>query len=125
MVFLNNFKNLCKQLKTETLCVIVDCHSILIIQNAVGEIGRSTERVDQLQKDKISDQKTIIQLQKDVIKIRSNEVNDVKSTVQSEDKTFSSILKKNVPQTLSKKTIKAAVKSEEEHRSKNVVIYGL
>jgi hypothetical protein len=34
-------------------------------------------------------------------------------------------LKKDVPQTLSKKTIRAAVKSEEEHRSKYVVIYGL
>ena len=38
-------------------------------------------------------------------------MNEVKSTVQTEVKSFSSIVKKKCPPTLSKKTVEAAVKS--------------
>jgi hypothetical protein len=111
----------------ETVCFILDSFSVPLLKNAVTSIDRSTKRIDELQKEKIDDQKKIIQLKDEVIEKKSVLLNDVKSTVQTEVKSFSSIVKKNCPPTLSKKTIEAAVKSacDKEDRSKNVIIYGI
>jgi hypothetical protein len=54
-------------------------------------------------------------------------MNEVKSTDQTEMKSFSSIVKKNCPTPLMRKTIEAAVKSvcDREDRSKNIIIYDI
>ena len=77
----------------------------------MGSIDRSAKRIDELQKEKIEDQNKIIQLKDEVLERKSVVLNEVKSTVQTEVKSFSSIVKKNCPPALSKKTIEAAVKT--------------
>ncbi|KAL5254548.1 hypothetical protein ACHWQZ_G014108 [Mnemiopsis leidyi] len=57
---------------------------------------------------------------------KSDELNEVTSTVRTEMKSFSTIVK-NCPATLTRKTIEAAVKSacDKDDRSKNIIIYGI
>ena len=90
-------------------------------------IERTTEQIDKLQRETIEDQKTIIGLQEQIMKKRSDELQEVKSTVQTELKSYSSMVKKNCSTTLTKKTIESAVKSacQQEDRSKNIIIYGI
>ncbi|KAL5250473.1 hypothetical protein ACHWQZ_G016267 [Mnemiopsis leidyi] len=111
----------------ETVCYIMDEFSVPLLKNAIRSVESLTKRIDELQREKIDDQRKIIQLKDEVLDKRSNELNDVKSTVQTEIKSFSSIVKKNCPATLSRKKIEAAVKSvcEKEDRSKNIIIYGI
>ena len=111
----------------ETVCYILDSFSVPLLKNAVSSIDRSAKRIDELQKEKIDDQNKIIQLKDEVLERKSVVLNEVKSTVQTEVKSFSSIVKKNCPPTLSKKTVEAAVKSvcDKEDRSKNIIIYGI
>ena len=84
----------------ETVCYILDSFSVPLLKNAVSTIDRNAERIDELQKEKIDDQKTIIQLKDEVLMKRSDELNEVKSTVQAEMKSYSSIVKKSCPSTL-------------------------
>ena len=111
----------------ETVCFILDSYSIPLLKNAVSTIDNNVKRIDELQSEKIDDQKKIIQLNEKVAEKKSAELNEVKSTVQTEMKSYSAIVKKNCPPILTRKTIEAAVKSacDKEDRSKNVVIYGL
>ena len=111
----------------ETVCQILDSYSVPLIRNAVGLIDRCSKRIDQLQNEKIGDQEKIIQLQAEIMEMKSNELGEIKSTVQTEMKSFSSVLKKNTEPAICHKTIKAAVKSvcDEEDRSKNVIVYGI
>ena len=111
----------------ETVCYILDSVSVPLLKNAVSTIDRNTERIDELQKEKIEDQKTIIQLKDEIVMKSSDELKEVKSTVQDEMKSYSSIVKKNFPTPLTRKTIEAAVKSvcDQEDRSRNLIIYGI
>ena len=111
----------------ETVCYILDSYSVPLLKNAVSAIDRCAKRIDELQREKIDDQKEIIQLKDKVIAKKSDDLNEVKCTVQTEIKSFSSIVKKSCPATLSKRTIEAAVKSfsDKEDRSKNLIIYGI
>ena len=111
----------------ETVCYILDSFSIPLLKNAVSTIDRNAKRIDELQKEKIDDQKKIIHLNEKVMEKKSAELNEVKSAVKTEMKSFSSIVKKNCPPTLTRKTIEAAVKSvcDKEDRSKNIIIYGI
>ena len=111
----------------ETVCHILDSFSIPLLKNAMSNMDSIKKRVDDLQKEKINDQKEIIQLKDKIIEKKSDELNEVTSTVKTEMKSFSTIVKKNCPATLTKKTIEAAVKSacDKEDRSKNIIIYGI
>ena len=111
----------------ETVCHIMDSFSVPLLKNAVSTADALTKRVDELQKEKIDDQKEIILLKDKFMEKRTDELNKVKATVQAEMKSFSSIVKKSCPTNLTKKTIEAAVKSvcDQEDRSKNVIIYGI
>jgi hypothetical protein len=93
----------------------------------VSKIDSNSKRIDELQSQKIDDQMKIIKLNEKVVEKKSAELNTVKSTVQTEMKSYSAIVKKNCPPSLTRKTIEAAVKSacDKEDRSKNVIIYGL
>ena len=111
----------------ETVCYILDSFSVPLLKNAVSSVDCSTKRIVELQRKKIDDQNEIIRLKDKVIEKKSDELKEVKSTVQTEIKSFSSIVKKNSPSTVTRKTIEAAVKSvcDQEDRSKNVIIYGV
>ena len=95
-----------------------------------------------LQREKIEDQKTIIDLQQKLLKQKEeglksvetvvqsavqNELKSVQTTVQTEMKSYSSALTGSRPAAISEKKIISAVKSaaEKEDRKRNVIIYGV
>ena len=85
------------------------------------------EEMDQLKSEKIADQNTVIKLQEQLIEMKSVELTSVQTTVKSELKSWSSVVKNSCSKALAPKKVKAALKraSEEEDRSQNLVIYGL
>ncbi|KAL5260733.1 hypothetical protein ACHWQZ_G010775 [Mnemiopsis leidyi] len=111
----------------ETDCHILDSFSIPLLKNAMSNMDSIKKQVDDLQEEKINDQKEIIQLKDKIIEKKSDELNKVTSTVKTEMKSFSTIVKKNCHATLTKKTIEAAEKSarDKDDRSKNIIIYGI
>ena len=83
--------------------------------------------IDQLKDEKISDQNTVIdKLQGQLIEMKSDDLTSVQTTVKSELKSWSSVVKNSCSKALAPKKMKAALKraSEEEDRSQNLVIYG-
>ena len=111
----------------ETVCNILDSFSVPLLKNAMSTFETTSKRIDEFQREKIDDQRKIIQLGDEVLDKRSEELNDVKSTVLTGMKSSSLIAKKSCPTTITRKTIEAAVKSvcDKEDRSKNVIIYGM
>ena len=85
------------------------------------------DEIDQLKDEKIADQNTVIKLQGQLLEKKSEDLTSVQATVQSELKTWSSVVKNSCSKALAPKKMKAALKraSEEEDRSQNLVIYGL
>ena len=83
--------------------------------------------LDGLKDDKISDQKKIIQLQGELIDKKNEELGSVKDTVETELKSYSSVLKESCSAALTPQKIASAVKqvNAQEDRSKNVIIFGL
>ena len=95
----------------ETVSYILDSFSVPLLENAVRVINTKTERIEELQREKIGDQQTIIKLQEEVIKKNSDELKEVKSTVQTEMKSFSSAVQRTCSTALSAKKIATAVKN--------------
>ena len=85
------------------------------------------ERVGELQEQKIDDQARILELQRDLIVRRDDELKAVHTTVQTEMKSYSSAVAKSCTAALAPKKIEAAVRkvSDKDDRSKNVIIYGV
>ena len=118
----------------ETVCCILNSYAVPLLQNAVPLIPQ----IDQLKSEKIEDQKTVIDLQNQLIvkkdeeleAVKSSvreEVCSIKSTVQAEMKSYSSVVSKSCSTALAPKKIEAAVKkaSDREDRSRNLIIYGI
>ena len=107
----------------ETVCFILDSCSVPLLLNAVPIV----DRVGELQEDKIDDQAKILELQRDLIVRRDNELKAVQNTVQTEMKSYSSMVAKNCSTALAPKKIEAAVRkvSDKEDRSRNVIVYGV
>lgn len=84
-------------------------------------------QIEKLQEEKIYDQKEVIDLQKELITKKDNELSSVNKTVEKEMKSFSSVLQQSCTTALSPKNIATAVKkiSKEEDRTKEVVIFGV
>ena len=80
-----------------------------------------------LKDDKIRDQERIIQLQSELIGKKNEELCSVKDTVETELKSYSSVLKESCSAALTPQKIASAVKqvNAQEDRSKNVIIFGL
>ena len=87
----------------------------------------AAERVDKQNISLIAEQKTVIDLQKQLIEKKDEELKSVQTTVQTEMKSYSSALKKTCAAALTPKKICTAVKTiaEKDKRSRNVVIYGI
>ncbi len=105
----------------ETVCYILDSLSVPLLQNAVPIV----DRIDELQKEKIGDQQKIIELQDEVIVKKSDEIKAIRTTVETEIKTYSSAVEKSCSAALSTKKIEAAVRkvADIDDRSKNIVVY--
>ena len=107
----------------ETVCWIVDSCSVPLLQNAVPLV----DKVSELQEDMIHRQAKVLELQRELILRRDEEIKAVQSTAQKEVKTFSAVVEKNCSVAFSTKKIEAAVKkvADAEDRSKNIIVYGV
>ena len=107
----------------ETVCFILDSNAVPLL-DADNEV---IERVTELREQKIEDQETIIKLQQNVIEKSNENFQSVKSTVQEELKSYSSVLTKSCSSALSPKKLEAVVKkvAVTEEMSKNAIVYGL
>ena len=107
----------------ETVSYILDSFSVPLLENAVPIV----DRISELQGDKINDQAKILELQRDLILRRDNELKAVQNTVQTKMKSYSSVVAKNCSAALAPKKIEAAVRkvSDKDDRSRNVIIYGV
>ena len=107
----------------ETVCFILD-------QYAIPGLDKATllsDEVESLKNEKISDQRSIISLQGQLIDKHEDNVKSVQSaiqtTVETEMKTYASA----VTRSCSSRKIEGAVKkvADKEERSRNVIVYGL
>ena len=90
----------------ETVCCILDTFSVPLLSSAVP----LAKRVEKLKDEKICDQKSIIDLQKKVIEISQEGLKAVQTTVQTEMKSYSSVLSNNYAAALAPRKIQAAVR---------------
>ncbi|KAL5268695.1 hypothetical protein ACHWQZ_G002522 [Mnemiopsis leidyi] len=94
---------------------------------ALPLMSNASSQLERLRSDKISDQEEIIQLQRDLVHKKNEEIGLVSKTVEAELKTYSSVLQQSCSSALSPRKIAAAVKtvSKEEDRSKEIVVFGV
>ena len=90
----------------ETVCNILDSFSVPLLKNAMSTFETMSKRIDEFQREKIDDKRKIIQLKDEVLDKRSEELNDVKSTVLTEMKSFSLMVKMSCPTTITRKQLK-------------------
>ena len=124
----------------ENACYLLDTCSIPLLQKAC-EI-ETVQDICKLQREKIDDQKSIIELQKKLLDQNEKNLNSVQTvvkntvqeelksaqnTLQTEIKSYSSALTNTCSAALSQKKISVAVKSatDREDRSRNIIIYGV
>ena len=83
--------------------------------------------IEQLQEEKINDQRTIIELQEKLISKKDENLGLVSQTVEKELKSYSSALQQSCSTALSPTNIATAVKKivKEEDRTKEVVVFGV
>ena len=107
----------------ETLVDILHVYSAPLLMSATN----LEDEIDQLKDEKIADQNTAIKLQGQLIEKKSEDLTSVQTTVKSELKAWTSVVKNSCNKALAPKKMKVALKraSEEEDRSQNLVIYGL
>ncbi len=90
----------------ETVCCILDSYAVPLLEKGEPLI----ERIELLQEEKIKDQAAIINLQNKLIEKREEEISAMKTTVESEMKTYSSAVTKSCRVALAPSKIQAAVK---------------
>ena len=80
-----------------------------------------------LLKEKVDDQKTIIQLQSQLIEKKKDDVQSFKETVQEEVKSYADMVTTSCANALAPRKLETAVKKikESEDRSRNLMIHGL
>ena len=132
-VFLNK-----RNVPKESICLWLENVCSLLEQFCIPTLYGAMAKCDEQNRKVIKSQKTIIDLQAEVIKksdlelasLKSTvkeELKSVQTTVQSEMKSYSSVLSKTCSAALSQRKLQSAVKlaAEKEDRSRNVVIYGV
>ena len=104
------------------------------VQNLTGVLSKSrtllksaVAKIDELKNDHLTSQKSVINLQEELIKNKSEQIDSVKTTVKTEMKSWTDIVKQSCSKTVTPKKLKEAVKSAviEEDRSRNVMIFGI
>ena len=91
----------------ETVCFILDSNAVPLLHAADQE---ATKRVNELREEKIADQDTIIKLQQKLLEKSDENFDSVKTTVQQELKSYSSVVSKSCSTALSSKKLIAVVK---------------
>ncbi|KAL5269856.1 hypothetical protein ACHWQZ_G003358 [Mnemiopsis leidyi] len=100
---------------------------VLLEQCCLPLMSSARKTVEQLQEDKISDQRTVIELQEKLIRKKDRELGVVSQTVEKELKSYSSVLQQSCTTALSPKNIVTAVQkiTKEEDRTKEVLVFGV
>ena len=105
------------------------------VQSLAGIVNRSQSvlrlaaaKVDELKSDNLKNQSRLISLQKEMIQKKSEQLDSVKNTVQTEMKTWAGVVSKSCSNisTVAPRKIIEAVKSAvgEEDRARNFMVYG-
>ena len=99
----------------------------LLEECCVPLMSSARKTIEQLQEEKISDQRTVIELQEKLINKKERELGSVSRTVEKELKSYSSVLQQSCSTALSPTKIASAVKkiAKEEDRTKEVVVFGV
>jgi hypothetical protein len=84
-------------------------------------------QIENLQEEKIEDQKNIIKLQNGLIFQKNEEIALVSKTVEAELKTYSSALQQSCSTAICPKNIAAAVQkvTREDDRSREILVFGV
>ena len=90
-----------------------------VLKNNIELCKAAAGKIDEMKSEQILNQKRFIELQEEKLE-------SVKTTVKTEVKSWSEILKKNCGPTPTLKSVKQAVKSvvDENDRTKNIIVYG-
>ena len=99
----------------------------LLEQCCLPLMSTARKNIEQLQEDKICDQKTVIELQGKLISKKDEELGLVSQTVEKELKSYSAAVQQSCTTALSPRNIATAVKkiTKEEDRTKEVVVFGV
>ena len=99
----------------------------LLDRCCVPLMSSARSRIEDLQEEKIADQKEVIELQKKLIGKKDGELGHVSKTVEDGLKSYSSVLQQSCTTALSPKNIATAVKkiAKDDDRSKEVVVFGV
>ena len=99
----------------------------LLDQCSLPLMSNARVQLENLNGEKIEDQKSIIKLQSDLISQKNEELGLVSKTVEAELKTYSSALQQSCSTALSPKNIVAAVQkvAREDDRSKEILVFGV
>ena len=106
-----------------------------IVLNLVGLVSKSRDvlrsaagKLDEQKNDQISNQKQLLKLQEDLISSKKDQLGAVATTVKTEIRSFSDVVKKNCSgKTINPQKIAKAVRSanEQEDRSRTVIVFGV
>ena len=113
----------------ETMCCLFDkfgLRQIRALHNQLEDLEEVKSELDILKDEKIADQKTIIELQHKLIDSKDKQLQSVKTTIQTEMNSYSTVLMKSGTET--EKKITAAIKKisvKQEDRSNNLVVFGV
>ena len=91
------------------------------------KITDAEEENRDLLKEKVKDQQTVIQLQEKLLQKHEEQIQEVKSTVQKEVKSYASVVQRSCASALAPKKLETVVRRtrELEDRERNVIIHGL
>lgn len=113
----------------ETMCCLFNKFVIYQLRVSYNELEESHDvksQLDDFKCEKISDQKTIIDLQSQVIDSKNEQLKSVETTIQTEMKSYANIVEKSGA--IAEKKISTAIKKlsvPRDDRSKNLVVFGV
>ena len=107
----------------ETTVFLLNSCSVPLLDFALEQ----QNELEELKSEKIADQRKIIDLQEKLIVEKDANLQSVQKTVETEMKSYSSVVQKSCTEALAPRKIAAAVKSVEEkvNRSTNIIVYGV
>ena len=118
----------------ETICCLFDKFAVRQIRHLSCEkedleLFKSDveSKLNSLKEEKTADQKTIIELQHKLIDSQEQQLQSVKTTIQTEMKSYSTVLRESSIETEKKVTaaIKKVAVKQEDVRSNNLVVFGV
>ena len=118
-----NKNSVVKAQMAEWLCTAIH----LLNQCCLPLMSTARSTIEQLQEEKISDQRAVIELQEKLICKKDGDLGLVSQTVKKELKSYSSALQQSCSTALSPKNIATAEKTitKGEDRTKEVVVFGV